>query len=268
MTHDEILDFIKITEIPFTVRDVAHSFFAASQESQSYSQTTVDTIECMTPPLRNVTNTEMLCPPGTTTASCRSFRNQPFPQAKLLTILGKSFTKGATDNHRAYASAGGLYPVIPLLVVLNSNALEGVSEGTYGIDMVTNRLTKLRCPFNPQKIKDSIFPAGAELVSSMFLCYTFSLERALIKYGVRGIRHTFIEIGEMSQTFRLFGQSIIPDFGDVSWSGFDDTGLAAAMGLKRLQPGMVQFFGLKMKKFEFYRKSRSSNLMTAFFQTI
>lgn len=245
MTSNEILDSIKPSEIPIPVQEFAHTFLAKSQKPQSYSDTTIATLEFMTPPFRNYTSTKMVCPSGAINISCRKFHTRPFPQDDLLVILGKSFTKSETNNHRAYASAGGLYPVIPLLVVLDNNILEGISEGVYGIDLTTNILVRLNLQLDFKKICTSISPYNSKLVNSVFLCYTFSLERTLIKYGIRGIRHTFIEIGEMSQAFRLFGKKTNPEFGDVSWSGFDDTKLATALGLKKLHPGMIQFFGLK-----------------------
>lgn len=64
-----------------------------------------------------------------------------------------------------------------------------------------------------------------------------------MKYGVRGIRHTFIEIGEMAQTFRMNGLKHVKNFGDVNWSGYDDILLKNAISLTDLYPGMVQFFG-------------------------
>ncbi|MDU7066251.1 MAG: hypothetical protein E6336_09170 [Lactobacillus crispatus] len=51
-----------------------------------------------------------------------------------------------------------------------------------------------------------------------------------------------IEAGEMAQAFRLNGLTIISDFGDISWSGFDDEKLKSSLGLKKYESRVITIF--------------------------
>lgn len=74
------------------------------------------------------------------------------------------------------------------------------------------------------------------------------MTRTVVKYNYRGLRHMLIEVGSMAQAFRLNGLAIISDFGDISWSGFDDEKLKSSLGLKNMNPVLLQFFGIRDDK--------------------
>lgn len=245
MTKDNVIDLIQINDISQNVIDFSKIFFEKSNRDYSYPSKTVSSIECMAPAIVDCLNIGVQCPFGLGIKSTREFRKDVFPQDGLLQVMGRSFNKERETNHRSYPSAGGLYPIIPLLVVLNDFCVEGIKKGVYGIKMSNNQIVRLNIQPDIDKIKNAVYLYKGHLVGPVFICYTYTLERCLIKYGIRGIRHTFIEIGAMAQSFRILGREIIPLFGDVSWSGFDDNALMEGLGLKNLHPGMIQFFGIK-----------------------
>lgn len=160
----------------------------------------------------------------------------------LLKIISQAFIPNEM-NHRIYPSAGALYPVIPLFVV-TEHVIPELPIGIYSIDYLNRTLRKTKFSYNFEKLGKCISPYDGSLLSPIFICYSFAMERAVSKYNYRGFRHMLIEVGEMSQSFRLVGKNNILNFGDASWSGFNDLQLKKNLGLHKLIPVLLQFFGV------------------------
>ena len=149
---------------------------------------------------------------------------------------------GNEEGHRIYGSAGALYPVEPLIICLKNDIVMGLSRGVYGLDYLDKSLKKFDTNVDFKKLSHSISPYTGQLISSVFICYIFSMTRTVVKYNYRGFRHMLIEAGEMAQAFRLNGLTIISDFGDISWSGFDDEQLKSSLGLKKYESRVITIF--------------------------
>ncbi|GEO58376.1 SagB/ThcOx family dehydrogenase [Companilactobacillus bobalius] len=179
--------------------------------------------------------------------SIREFQRIPMKREDLLKVISLSFCKGNQSNHRSYGSAGALYPIFPILIVTKDNIVEKLSRGIYVLDDDTQNLIYVSCGQELNKMAKYIYPydENKKLPSDLMICYCFSLFRTTIKYGFRGFRHMLFEAGEMAEAFRLFGSREIPDFGDISWSGFDDEGVKKTIGISNISPVMIQFFGYR-----------------------
>lgn len=217
----------------------------------SQHQNDIDVIDEVegTSPLLNFNNefNLQLPLPISNIKSCRKFSDKKILMDDFKYLMSSSFFTNE-EGHRIYGSAGALYPVEPLIVNLSDSAIIDLPKGIYGLDYLNRSLRKLNTEVDSEKIKYNISPYTGQLISSIFICYIFSITRTVAKYNYRGFRHMLIEVGEMTQTFRLKGSTLIPNFGDVSWSGFDDKGLKENLGLKNMYPVLLQFFGIQNDK--------------------
>lgn len=169
-----------------------------------------------------------------------------FEYNEFSNILFNAFAQ-KKDGHRNYASAGGLYPIIPLLIVIDIKNLPFLKEpGVYVYDSSAHQLLLLT-KFTPKKIKtykDCLMIEEKEEVPNLALAYMLDIGRSITKYKNRGYRHALIEVGLMAQSFRseLWKYD---NLGECCWSGFYDNRLAFNLGLSpRSAPIiMMQWFG-------------------------
>ncbi|MCL1631597.1 nitroreductase family protein [Sporolactobacillus sp. CPB3-1] len=168
---------------------------------------------------------------------------------KFSDILFNAFGRYRGLGSKNYPSGGGLYPIIPMLILLEGSAIEGVENpGIYVYDSSKLELLLIKRINNKNKQNilvnvNSINPGFA--LSNIAFIYVIDMERALIKYGVRGYRHACIEIGLAMESLIMAYRNIDSSLGDCVWSGFNDNALTVACGLNvRLTPiGMLQWFG-------------------------
>lgn len=178
--------------------------------------------------------------------SHRQFNNDyVFEYKQFSDILFNSFGV-REDGHKNYASAGALYPVIPLLIVIDIKSLPFLKEpGVYIYDSSDHQLLLLT-KFTIDKIKaykDSLM-MEEEDIPKLGIAYMVDISKSVTKYKRRGYRHALIEVGLMAQNFRneLWKYD---NLGECCWSGFNDNMLAFNIGLSpRLAPIlMMQWFG-------------------------
>lgn len=169
-------------------------------------------------------------------------KNLTFEEISLL--LNSSFGRDENTKSKRYGSAGGLYPVVPMLIVLNP--FDDLECGSYVYDSKNKSLLKIKS----WTVKESV-EIKKELSKDNFnlpntcIAYAVDIRRAILKYHIRGYRHALIEVGAMSQVFKESLHDLNNNFGEVSWSGFNDNQLSHACGLNaRLCPILLlQWFG-------------------------
>ncbi|MEI5908909.1 nitroreductase family protein [Bacillus spongiae] len=161
-------------------------------------------------------------------------------------VLKCAFSRNSFRGSKPYPSAGALYPVIPLLYILNDKAVEnGGVAGCYVFDSTNHKLMLIKS-FNEEdqeKVRRNLCQ-NEDLYSNLAVGYALDIKRAITKYKKRGYRHGLIEVGLMAQSFR---NSInrFQDMGECCWSGFNDNALSHLSGLNpKLAPLiMMQWFG-------------------------
>lgn len=163
-------------------------------------------------------------------------------------ILYNAFGRAHGVPTKPYPSAGGLYPIIPLVMIFNNNIVsESVEAGCYVFDSTNIELLQIK-KFDKDYISNISKNINNEgkLVSDIAIGYALDIRRAITKYGIRGYRHGLIEVGLMAQSFRhaLTSEN---EWGDCCWSGFNDNALTNLLGLNpRLAPLiLIQWFGKK-----------------------
>lgn len=149
--------------------------------------------------------------------SIREFTDQPLSLAEMSQLLWAA--QGVTDNagHRTSPSAGALYPLEVYLVARNvrdllagvyrynpgEHELERVFEGDLSSALYT---ASLRQDF----VRDC---PGIIVISAVY-------ERTTWKYGKRGERYIFMEVGHVAQNVSL--QAVSLNLGTVVVGAFDD----------------------------------------------
>lgn len=159
-------------------------------------------------------------------------------------LLYDAFGRAEGVPTKKYPSAGALYPVIPLILILSDGVVEGISErGCYVFNTEDVELLLIQ-QFDDEKlekIKRNI--VGNKFQSNISVAYAIDIRRAIAKYGYRGYRHALIEVGLMSQSFRVVLNNV--GLGELCWSGFNDNAITYLTGLSpRLSPiVLIQWFG-------------------------
>lgn len=177
-------------------------------------------------------------------ASCQKFAAEKAEFRDVRQFLVNSFSPDPA-GHRPYPSAGGLYPVEPL-IFLFPERLNGFSEaaGCYHFRPVSQKLQRL------QKIDASLF--FERLMHQYFekshwpcfgILYTAHLSKAIFKYRYRGYRHALMEAGSMYQQAIRVSQKM--GWRNTVWSTFSEHEMLCALELDygSWLPLTMQFFG-------------------------
>lgn len=241
-TQSEVVDLLNLDKKKLVKYDKLWSQLCLQNQNDDGAHNIIE----RTSPILNLNNEFDLHLPYSTTnlKSCRKFSNKKINITDFTRLLSNSFL-GNEEGHRIYGSAGALYPVEPLIICLKNDIVMGLSRGVYGLDYLDKSLKRFDTNVDFKKLSYSILPYTGQLISSVFICYIFSMTRTVVKYNYRGLRHMLIEVGSMAQAFRLNGLARINNFGDVSWSGFDDKALKDSLGLRIMKPVLLQFFGIQ-----------------------
>lgn len=156
--------------------------------------------------------------------SIRSYSNEPLSLAEISQLLWAA--QGITDSrgYRTAPSAGALYP---LEIYIVAGRVKDLSQGIYKYRPHENTLVKIvdgdkraevcRASLNQSPISD----AAAVIV----FCAIY--ERTTVKYGERGIRYVFIEVGHAAQNIYL--QAVSLKLGTLVIGAFNDNELKRIM---------------------------------------
>lgn len=181
--------------------------------------------------------------------SVRDFRlDKPISKDQIGAIFQGAFGRTNPRGSKPYPSAGALYPIIPLLYVLDSNAIGGGGEeGCYVYDSTNHKLLLIKSfgTSEIERLKRHLCP-NDDFFSHLAVGYALDIKRAITKYKKRGYRHGMIEVGLMAQSFR-HSLHAIPEMGEFCWSGFNDNALTHLSGLNpKLAPIiLMQWFGMR-----------------------
>jgi len=156
--------------------------------------------------------------------SIRSYSNEPLSLAEISQLLWAA--QGITDSrgYRTAPSAGALYP---LEIYIVAGRVKDFSAGIYKYRPHENELAKIvdgdkrtevcRASLN----QSSISNAAAVIV----FCAVY--ERTTVKYGERGIRYVYIEVGHAVQNVYL--QAVSLNLGTLVIGAFNDNELKNVM---------------------------------------
>lgn len=187
--------------------------------------------------------------------SVRSFsKKEEFPFHTLSSVIKKSFGRSKDSTSKRHPSAGALYPVIPLVCILENYPKSDLTEGAYVYDSYRHSLKKIKQwdLYEFKELKSVLTSWTGSIYSNYFIAYAIDIKRAIAKYKKRGYRHALIEVGTMVQAFKDSLLEEGKNFGEFCFSGFDDNALTHLLGLNpRLCPvTLIQWFGKTLHREE------------------
>lgn len=183
-------------------------------------------------------------------ASTPVFQDIPVEFADLQTLLVHSFSPNE-NNHRPYPSAGGLYPVEPLVFLFKEGlkSQQDFHSGAYHFRPVSKTLQLIkkipRDYFFNKLLHGLIEP---ESYPSFAILYIAHIGKTIFKYRYRGYRHALMEAGSMYQQALFTSQQM--GLRSTLWSSFADYEMLYALDLdhQTYLPLTMQFFGYGEKE--------------------
>ena len=207
----------------------------------------VELTECEISPFRKyeIDCSDVEPSPVNRKSSLQRFIKKKMPFADIQRLLVHSFSPNA-EGHRPYPSAGGLYPVEPLVFLFSEHieSKESLISGCYHFRPVSKTLQCL------QKISTHDF--FTTLLHNYFdsekrpcfgILYLAHIGKAIFKYRYRGYRHALMEAGSMYQKAVVTSEAM--GLRNTVWSTFSEHELLYALDLDfgTYMPLTMQFFG-------------------------
>lgn len=150
------------------------------------------------------------------------------------------------NGQRPYPSAGGLYPIEPLIFIFDEKIKSETSfiSGCYHFRPISKVLQFIK-PLAENYFYDILLHGLIEPEKRPLFCilYTAHIGKSIFKYRYRGYRHALMEVGSMYQHATLTSQAI--GLRNSVWSSFSEYEFLAALELDpaAFMPLMMQFFG-------------------------
>ncbi len=179
-------------------------------------------------------------------ASTPKFSNKSLEFSAIQELLVHSFSP--ESGKRPYPSAGGLYPIEPL-VFLFDNKIKNFNDspaGCYHFRPVSKKLQLIKKLENKhfyEKMLHGFVGNDPEHWPNFCVLYIAHLGKAIFKYRYRGYRHALMEAGSMYQHATLVSQQ--KDLRTTVWSTFSEQQMLYELGLDHATylPLTMQLFG-------------------------
>ncbi len=162
--------------------------------------------------------------------SIREYIDKPLTMNQLSLLLWSA--QGITElRHglRAAPSAGATYP-IELYVVVGEGGVEGLGKGVYRYVPQNHSLILHK----PGDVREELAEAALkqpwvkEAPVTLVFCAIFA--RTTVRYGRRGFRYVFMDVGHAAQNVYLMATAL--GLGTVGVGAFNDEEVTAVLGLK------------------------------------
>ena len=177
----------------------------------------------------------------------RSFTKKPASLNQVATLLwagGGKTIDGVTGATRAYAAAGGLYPLEFYLVAHNVTKLE---KGIYRYQWEDHTLVPIRAGAYIDQTAAATYSASFKNNAvAACIVITSITSRTTIKYGQRGARrYVPMAVGGAGQNIHLAAQAL--GIGTYIIGAFDDNKLSSILGIQAREeiPMYIMPIGVK-----------------------
>lgn len=149
--------------------------------------------------------------------SVRKYKNEPLTLVEVSQLLWAAQGITAPRGYRTAPSAGALYP---LEVYLVTGKVNDLSEGIYKYKYHDHALVQTVAGDKRAELSRAALHQGSILRAPTVLLFCAVYERITRKYGERGYRYVFMEIGHAAQNVCL--QAIALGLGTVVIGAFRD----------------------------------------------
>ncbi|PSP79211.1 nitroreductase [Halobacteriales archaeon QS_1_68_20] len=144
-----------------------------------------------------------------------------------------------TQSFRAYASAGGLYPVENYLLVMNGGP--DLPCGTYYYVPEKHGIRVLDLDPDLADKRDELFSLSTEIIdvsdASVVFALTGAFWRAMAKYGPRCYRYIMQESGHLAQNTLLTAEAM--NLAAIPLAGFKDHGVNDHLGIDGINEAVI-----------------------------
>jgi SagB-type dehydrogenase family enzyme len=152
--------------------------------------------------------------------SCRDFRSVPLGLEQIGQLAWVAQGQSTSSRYRTVPSAGATYP-LELFVV--------TSDGLFHYLQAKHALEKLV----DEDIRSALASAawGQEFIEAAPLTMAFAaeFERTTGRYGQRGVRYVYMEVGHAAQNVHLQAEAL--GLGSVAVGAFDDEAVSKVLQL-------------------------------------
>ncbi|MGC8976785.1 MAG: SagB/ThcOx family dehydrogenase [Candidatus Ratteibacteria bacterium] len=159
--------------------------------------------------------------------SVRSYRQLPLTLKELSQILWATDGKTAEWGGRTAPSAGATYPLEIYVVVGN---VEGLKPGLYHYEIDSHSLTMVKEGDLRVELSKAALNQLSIRIAPITIIISGIFERTTKRYGKRGERYVYMEVGHCGQNIHLQAESL--GFGTVMIGAFEDDKVKNVLGIK------------------------------------
>jgi len=194
---------------------------------------------------QDINCTNKLPNPFAREASVFTFSDKKIDFECLANVLNHAY--GVDEQGRkAYPSAGGLYPIEPLVFVFQERTNDQIQSGCYHFRARLKKLQPIK-KLSFERFFNKLLHGMVPIDEAPCFCvlYVAHLGKTIFKYRYRGYRHAVMECGAMYQQATIAAQNL--GLRSTAWSSFSDYEMAYALDLDpaTFLPITMQLFGYR-----------------------
>lgn len=159
--------------------------------------------------------------------SIRNYKQVPLTLKELSQILWATDGKTADWGGRTAPSAGATYPLEIYVVIGN---VEGIPAGLYYYEIDTHSLTLVKEGDLRAELSKAALNQLSVKVAPITIIISGIFERTTNRYGKRGERYVYIEVGHCGQNIHLQAEAL--GLGTVMIGAFEDEKVKKVLGIK------------------------------------
>lgn len=159
--------------------------------------------------------------------SVRSYKQEKLSLKELSQILWATDGKTAEWGGRTAPSAGATYPLEIYVVVGN---VEGLKQGLYYYDIDSHSLEIIKEGDLRVQLSNAALGQSSVRNAPVVIVIAGIFERTTSRYGKRGERYVYMEVGHCGQNLHLQAESL--GLGTVMIGAFDDEKVKKVLGIK------------------------------------
>ena len=159
--------------------------------------------------------------------SVRNYKDEPLTLQEISQLLWACDGKTSEWGGRTSPSAGATYPLEIYIVVGN---VEGIEPGLYHYVIENHSLVEVKKGDLRRKLSSVCLNQTMVVEAPVSIVISGIFERTTTRYGERGIRYVFMEVGHCGQNIHLQSEAL--GLGTVMVGAFDDEGVRKVLGIK------------------------------------
>jgi len=159
--------------------------------------------------------------------SIRSYKSVPLTIKELSQILWATDGKTADWGGRTAPSAGATYPLEIYVVIGN---VEGLKPGLYYYEIDTHSLKLIKEGDLRAELSKAALNQSSVRTAPIVIVISGIFERTTSRYGKRGERYVYMEVGHCGQNVHLQAEAL--GLGTVMIGAFDDERVKRVLGIK------------------------------------